>query len=233
MTRVTPLPRELAKLTRSLGSTVAAPSFNQLLSTASKSGAARVRKELDNGLAADVPASERTITTTHRPSTTPTPSPTRTIPLMQAFHSTQSPSARAAVPTIDCALLPSMTTILDADSDAFAQVRVPLLPDNFAPVRSPANFAPEAVDAPLPKSEIVVMAADPTSVNAVSALTEVEGMTADGVELRFNVQDARYGSGSGNESDGEYAGGMLTDLWKGLVDDVLGSSSNNKGRPAF
>lgn len=56
MTRVTPLPRELAKLTRSLGSsTVAAPRNSQLLK--SRSIATKLRKELENGIA-DVPASE-------------------------------------------------------------------------------------------------------------------------------------------------------------------------------
>lgn len=155
---------------------------------------------------------------------------------MQAFHSTQSPSAGAAVLTIDCAFLPSLNAAAAAAdvADEFAQVRVPLLPDNFSPARPLPNFAPEAVDAPLPLGEIVVMAADPTSVNAVSALTEVEGMGADGVELRFDYGgSSNSGSGSGSSTSGEYAGGMLKDLWKGLVDDVLGGSSNNKGRPAF
>lgn len=55
MTRVTPLPRDLAKLTRSLGSTVAAPRNSQLLK--SRSIAGKLRKELENGIA-DVPASE-------------------------------------------------------------------------------------------------------------------------------------------------------------------------------
>ncbi|KAJ4404549.1 hypothetical protein N0V82_010478, partial [Gnomoniopsis sp. IMI 355080] len=55
MTRVTPLPRQIANLTRSLGSTVAAPRNSQLLN--SRSIAAKVRKELEHGIA-DVPASE-------------------------------------------------------------------------------------------------------------------------------------------------------------------------------
>lgn len=57
MTRVTPLPRDLAKLTRSLGSTVAVPRNSQLLNSGSRTVAAKLRKELENGIA-DLPASE-------------------------------------------------------------------------------------------------------------------------------------------------------------------------------
>lgn len=59
MTRVTPLPRDLAKLTRSLGSTVAAPCNSQRLNSGSRALAAklRLRKDLENGIA-EVPASE-------------------------------------------------------------------------------------------------------------------------------------------------------------------------------
>lgn len=57
MTRVTPLPRDLAKLTRSLGSTVAAPRNSQLLNSGSRTIAAKLRKELEHGIA-EVPASE-------------------------------------------------------------------------------------------------------------------------------------------------------------------------------
>ncbi|KAF3760585.1 hypothetical protein M406DRAFT_358239 [Cryphonectria parasitica EP155] len=225
MTRVTPLPRELAKLTRSLGSSVAAPRSSQLLSNSSRAGAARVRKDLENGTVDMLPASERSMTTAHRPSPQPTPNPARTIPLMQSFHSTPTATARSDISTIDFAFLPSLADS-SPSADSFAQVRVPLLPDNFAPERPPAIFAPELQgDVPLPRSEIIVMAADPASVSAVSALTEVEGMGPDGVELRFDFE-----SRAPAEAEGEYAGGMLTDLWKGLVEDVLGGQ---KSRPAF
>lgn len=59
MTRVTPLPRELAKLTRSLGNSIAAPRNSQLLvNSGARAVAAKlqVRKELEN--AAQVPAFE-------------------------------------------------------------------------------------------------------------------------------------------------------------------------------
>lgn len=73
------------------------------------------------------------------------------------------------------------------------------------------------------------MAADPSVVNVVSALSEVEGMGPDGIELRFGF--GRGGGGAGQEEVGEeFAGGMLKGLWNGLVDDVLGAP---KGKVAL
>lgn len=54
MTRVTPLPSELAKLTRFLGRTVAAPKSNQLLNSTTRFAAVYARKELENGRASEV-----------------------------------------------------------------------------------------------------------------------------------------------------------------------------------
>lgn len=146
---------------------------------------------------------------------------------MQSFHTTQKPFARADTSTIDFAFLPALDTPLSGAAAA-AALRMPLLPDNVETDRAPTLFAPEAVDEPLQAPEIVVMAADPSAVNVVSALSEVEGMGPDGIELRFGF--GRGGGGGGEEAaaGGEYAGGMLKGLWNGLVDDVLGSSPKGK-----
>lgn len=161
------------------------------------------------------------MTTTHRPTPTPLPSPHRTnIPLMQSFHNTATPRARADTSTIDFAFLPALSEPLPSSSPA---LRYPLLPDNFAASAASAPaalFAPEAVDAPLAAPQILVL--DPEA-DVVSALSEVEGMGPDGVELRFG--EMARGGGEEGEEGGEYAGGMLTDLWKGLVDDVLGAGA--------
>lgn len=142
---------------------------------------------------------------------------------MQSFHSTPSTPARSDPSTIDHAFLPDLSG--PAVSTEALVGRVPLLPDLSTP--SSALFTPEAADEPPLRSEILVMAADPTSVNAVSALTEVEGMGPDGVELSF-AHDRGAAAGSGGDG---YAGGMLTGLWQGIVDDVLQSGA--KGKPAM
>lgn len=145
---------------------------------------------------------------------------------MQSFHTTQQPSARADSSTIDFAFLPALDSPL-ADN-LTAALRIPLLPDNVETERAPTLFAPEAVDAPLQAPEIVVMAADPAAVNVVSALSEVEGMGPDGVELRFGF--GRGGATGDEEAGEEFAGGMLKDFWNGIVDDVLGPQ---KGKVAL
>lgn len=71
------------------------------------------------------------------------------------------------------------------------------------------------------------MAADPSRVHAVSALSEVEGMGPDGVELSFAHEYPVRGTSEGQQ----YAGGMLTNMWKGLVDDVFGAA--DKAKPAL
>lgn len=234
MTRVT-APREIARLTRALSTTAAAPRPSRLPTNLSRTAASRVRRELEQQ---DAPAAERTITTSHRP-VVPAPSPSRVIPLMQGFHTTQQARPLQTPPhhPIDLAVLPGPDLLFAAAPSSSGEpiIRVPLLPDNFAPARSPTvGHAPEVPDAPLAAPEIVVMAADPATVNAVSPLSEVEGMGPDGVELMF-VHD--YSAGAGRqggrrvEGEGQVAGGMLRGLWNGIVDDVLGGA-RAKVKPA-
>lgn len=166
----------------------------------------------------------------------PTPNPARTIPLMQGFHTSPTSPAQTDTSTIDYAFLPDLYQLQQQQANPSgaslgASIRLPLLPDNFAPERTPTLFAPELADEPLREPEIVVVAADPSSVNAVSALTEVEGMSPDGVELSFAHDFGSGSSGRGKEE--RYAGGMLTDLWKGLVDDVIGGGGGQKMKPAM
>lgn len=106
-------------------------------------------------------------------------------------------------------------------------LRVPLLPDMVSPDRSVILEQP---DEPLAPPEIAVVAANPDTVLPVSALTEVEGMGIDGVELSF-VHDLNFDSSSkkGGEHR-EMEGGMLRDLWKGMVEDVFGGE---KPKPAM
>lgn len=144
---------------------------------------------------------------------------------MSAFHTTPASNAQADPSTIDYAFLPSFESLNPrASTDPFAHVRVPLLPDNsVASHRSPLH-APEVPDAPLVQPQIVIMAADPTRVSAVSMLSEVEGMSPEGVELSF----AHDNWGRRPTEEQQYAGGMLKTLWDGLVDDVFGEQQKMK-----
>ncbi|OIW23721.1 hypothetical protein CONLIGDRAFT_719324 [Coniochaeta ligniaria NRRL 30616] len=210
MSRIT---APVSKLTRTLGANASIARPSHLLSNGSKSAAAAARKP-DLG---DHHHVESHDTTTRHLSTLPShppqpvPSRTRTVPLMQTFTTTSSPSARADTSSIDFAIMPSPSSLYTVSSPP--TLRVPLLPDSFT-----LAHAPETLDAPLPKPEISVVAASPENVLAVSPLTEVEGMGADGVELGFV-----HGLG-GKEAEAE--GGMIRDLWKGLMEDVFGEEKN-------
>jgi hypothetical protein len=106
--------------------------------------------------------------------------------------------------------------------DPYAHIRVPLLPDNTSP---PAGFRlPEAADAPLPLPEIVVVAPDPAQ-ELPSALTEIEGMGVDGVELKFAHELGREGEAAESFEMGR---GMIRDLWKGMMGSSNSSSSGGK-----
>ena len=152
------------------------------------------------------------------------------MPLMQGFR-TSAPSPRPTISApastrMDFAVLPDLASQDVAASDPYAYIRVPLLPDNDSP---PAGTRrPEAVDAPLARAEISVVAANPDLV-LPAALTEVEGMGVDGVELSF-AHELHHGGGSGAGGGREQQQGMLKDIWKGLMDDVL---SVQKKEPAF
>ncbi|KAK0720726.1 hypothetical protein B0H67DRAFT_462688, partial [Lasiosphaeris hirsuta] len=200
------LTKPVSKLTRSISSTSSINRPSHLLNNASKTSASAGGRKRQSKVAEDSTADYST--SPHRP----TPTPARKIPLMQGFRTSAPKPAQLDTIPIDYAILPDLFTAhYDGAPDPYAFIRVPLLPDNHAP---PA-FArmPEAVDAPLPAPEILVVAANPDLV-LPAALTEVEGMGVDGVELGF-VRDI----GREVEAEGH---GMVRDIWKGLVDDVFG-----------
>ncbi len=121
--------------------------------------------------------------------------------------------------TIDYAVLPPWESLYPeaaetwaGGDDAAVGLRVPLLPDNFNPDRGAAAHGPEVLDGPLAAPEIHVLAAHPESV-VPAALTEVEPMGLDGVELNF----AHDAAAEAREP------GMIRDLWNGLVEDIFGA----------
>ncbi|KAI1140434.1 hypothetical protein F5Y05DRAFT_317805 [Hypoxylon sp. FL0543] len=201
-----------SKLARSISttSTASVPKGTTLL-TSSKTSAPISRKYADllkeRNIDADHPRHLYT-----RSSNRPHPPP-RTMRLMQTFTSSAPRDAQTNTATMDKIIFPGSAALEGASDDPFAHLRVPLLPDNFA-----THHTPDVADGPVAQPQISIVAANPELVSP-SALTEVEGMGVDGVELKFVHEE-------GNHSEQEQ--GMLTDLWKGLVDDVLGGRSKNQ-----
>ncbi|KAI0156830.1 hypothetical protein GGR57DRAFT_71791 [Xylariaceae sp. FL1272] len=139
----------------------------------------------------------------------PYPKP-RKMRLMQTFSTSAAPNAE--VKRIDSVVFPGSASLDGASADPYTQLRVPLLPDSFR-----IQHTPETADAPLATPQITIVAADPDIVTP-AALTEIEGMGVDGVELKF-IHAAE---------PSEPEQGMLTNMWKGLVEDVLGGQSKGK-----
>ncbi|KAH6627082.1 hypothetical protein B0J18DRAFT_409301 [Chaetomium sp. MPI-SDFR-AT-0129] len=219
----------VSKLTRTISTSAAVARPSQLLSNAPKAttvtGAGRKMKP-----AVDEPSEHRnhstTTTSPHRPLV---PKTNRVIPFMQTFHHSAPKPMAPSFSTMDRAILPDLfasSFLSNPDADTFSHIphlHVPLMPDNTSP---PAQFRrQEAPDAPLPQPEILVVAANPELVRA-SALTEVEGMGVDGVELGFAHLLGRESEAV--EESYEMGEGMIRDLWRGMVDDVFGGSKTSQ-----
>ncbi|KAM3527874.1 hypothetical protein MY4038_006140 [Beauveria bassiana] len=112
---------------------------------------------------------------------------------------------------LDAMILPSMDFASSSAATAATGPRVPLLPDNYGAAHAPAPPVPEAAF-----SKPTIFAAEPDRVAPATPLSAVEGLSLDGVELKF-VHDAPAGESSADEH-----GHMIRDFWKGMVDDVLG-----------
>lgn len=135
---------------------------------------------------------------------------------MQTFHSTAPSAATHASSThLDAAVIPSMRD-LAGPSTADVGPRVPLLPDNYS-----AAHGPTGSDVPVQIPEIAIVAANPDNVVPATPLSEVQGISLDGVELKFVHEDQHY-SPREEESGGGGGGGMIRDLWKGMVEDIIG-----------
>ncbi|KAL2255406.1 hypothetical protein VTK26DRAFT_3439 [Humicola hyalothermophila] len=218
----------VSKLTRSFSTSAPIARPSHLFSNASKSATAAGRKSkpyAGEQIPEDAARHHSTSTSPHRPSLA-AQQPPRIIPFMQTFHHSAPKPAAPSFPTIDSAVLPSLHEEESSDYDPYAHIRVPLLPDNTTP--PPIAFRqPEAADAPLPQAQISIVAANPEQV-LPSPLTEVEGMTVDGVELGFAHLLGLEEDEARDRYD-EMGSGMIRDLWKGLMDDVFGEKAGSSG----
>ncbi|GKT44777.1 uncharacterized protein ColSpa_04958 [Colletotrichum spaethianum] len=209
MSRIT---APVAKLTRSINSAATASRSSGLLESHYNvnQGAVLMPKyaELLKNRSPREHDSARTLTTTHRP----TPQPMRASHRqMQTFSS--SASSAAPIASMDFTTLPM--SYEPQVSNEFAGMRMPLLPDSFTTKHQSLYEQPAVEDLPLSRPEISVVAAHPENVTTAAALTEIEGFGVDGVELKW----AHESEAAAEEA---YQPG-LRDLWKGLVNDVMGS----------
>lgn len=90
---------------------------------------------------------------------------------------------------------------------------MPLLPDNYGAAHVP--MATEAIAMP----EVTIVAADPDNVVPGAPKAGVQGLGLDGVELKF-----LYDESSQPRQEQDRSGGMIRDIWKGMVEDVFGGT---------
>ncbi|KAH9223709.1 hypothetical protein DL95DRAFT_379723 [Leptodontidium sp. 2 PMI_412] len=149
----------------------------------------------------------------------PTPTTTRTIPLMQGFRTSAPKQSAGDNSTIDFFFFPEVPPAEPANP--FQKLRVPLLPDNYNPDRSPGSGnALESLDEAVPRPEISIMASHPENV-APAAMSEVVGN--DGLDVDIGQLTAAFSTLLPETNSKEP--GVIKELWSGLMDDILGPKS--------
>ncbi|KAF7547286.1 hypothetical protein G7Z17_g7838 [Cylindrodendrum hubeiense] len=145
----------------------------------------------------------RHLTTTHRP--TPQPSIAgRPRPLMQGFHSSTATKAPAA--HLDTTILPPLHP-LPVTSEPLP--RMPLLPDNYGAYHASLS---DAADLGARFHPGAIVASDPDNVIPGTPLATVEGVTMDGVELKFAHEQPQDHDKST----------FMSDMFNGMFEDMLG-----------
>ncbi|KAG9244841.1 hypothetical protein BJ878DRAFT_420511 [Calycina marina] len=155
------------------------------------------------------------------------------LPLMQGFRSfrTSPPvAALADTSTIDYFIMP----IFSEAPSAVEKMRVPLLPDNYKPNRSPGSaHAIERFDIAVPRPEISVVAAHPEMV-LPAMLSEVVGNEGDEMDVGmwtrgFTAGPESWASPKAKIEDVvKKEAGVLKELLNGVVDDIFGAKNAAK-----
>jgi hypothetical protein len=139
---------------------------------------------------------------------------------MQGFRTSAPIQAAHDSSTIDFFFFPEIPP--PPPTNPFT-IRVPLLPDNYTPNRSPdSGHAVESLDEAVPRPEILIIASHPEDV-LPAAMTEVVGN--EGVEQHIDELTKSFKS----DIDDVKEPGVLKELWTGLVDDIFGPK---KPKPA-
>jgi hypothetical protein len=135
--------------------------------------------------------------------------------MMQGFRSSAPKQAAHDSSTIDFFFFPEVPE--PPPRNPFAKLRVPLLPDNYTPDRSPdSGHSLEALDEAVPRPEISIVASHPEDV-VPATISEVVGNDGLDVDITSLTQTFTKASGKENEEPG-----LLKELWGSFVDDLFG-----------
>jgi hypothetical protein len=151
----------------------------------------------------------------HRPLSVQPAPVYKTIPLMQGFRTSAPKQAAHDSSTIDFFFFPDVPE--PPPKNPFAKLRVPLLPDNYTPNRSPeSGHSLEELDTAIPGPEISIVASHPEDV-IPATISEVVGN--DGLDVDITQLTGAFTKASAKDSKEP---GVLKELWSGFVDDILG-----------
>lgn len=141
---------------------------------------------------------------------------------MQGFRTSAPKQAPRDTSTIDFFYFPEVPP--PPPKNPFQKLRVPLLPDNYYPDRSPnSGNAVESPDEAVPRPEIMIIASHPEDV-VPAALTEVVGN--DGLEQGLEELTKSFKSNVEEVKEP----GVIRELWNSMIDDIFGPK---KANPAF
>ncbi|MCJ1361549.1 hypothetical protein MMC16_000649 [Acarospora aff. strigata] len=143
--------------------------------------------------------------------------------LTRHFNTTRALKSVNDSSTIDFAYMPQFELDLSSNEQ---QIRVPLLPDNYYPTRKSAALQ-EAIE-PVMRPEISVMSGETAHIAGPSAMSEVvdnHAMDLDPYDLTSKVHTAASKI-VGVPVEKLNEPGVLTELWNGLLDDLLGKRAS-------
>jgi hypothetical protein len=134
---------------------------------------------------------------------------------MQGFQTSAPKQAVHDSSTIDFFFFPDVPE--PPPKNPFAKLRVPLLPDNYTPNRSPdSGHSLEELDTAVPAPEISIVASHPEDV-VPATISEVVGN--DGLDVDITHFTKAFTKTSDKDTKEP---GLLKELWSGIVDDILG-----------
>lgn len=141
---------------------------------------------------------------------------------MRFFHTTPSAKALHDASPIDFVYMPQFELEEPTQPEI---MRIPLLPNNYSPLRL-SEAHQEAVE-PVIRPEISTVSADGTHIDSPSAMSEVtdnHAVELDPFDLTHKVTAAAANMAGMRLKEP----GVMTELWNGLLDDLLGSKKFSK-----
>lgn len=144
---------------------------------------------------------------------------------MHAFHTTQFVRRVHDTSTIDYAYMPQFKLVEPPPPEV---LRIPLLPDNDSPLRSDEDHG-EPVESVI-RPEISTVSADSTHIDSPSAMSEVtdnHSIELDPYDLTSKVTAAAAKIAQVPAKNLKEPG-LVTEIWNGFLDDLLGSEKHSK-----